>query len=76
MPVALLGRVQELAGEGRPAIRSLPAIMKAGAGYLPLDPSLPPSRLARVCAEARPAAILTGRSDKKTPGGDQGPRDQ
>jgi amino acid adenylation domain-containing protein/thioester reductase-like protein len=61
-PGTLIGVYAE---RGVEAIRSLLAIMKAGAGYLPLDPSLPPSRLARVCAEARPAAILTDRSDKK-----------
>ena len=61
-PGTLIGVYAE---RGVEAIRSLLAIMKAGGGYLPLDPSLPPSRLARVCAEARPAAILTDRSDKK-----------
>jgi len=54
-------------GRGAEAIRGLLAIMKAGCGYLPLDPSLPPVRLARMCAEARPAAILTGRADEKLP---------
>ncbi len=54
-------------GRGAEAIRGLLAIMKAGCGYLPLDPSLPPARLARMCAEARPAAILTGRADEKLP---------
>ena len=47
------------AERGADAIRSLLAIMKAGSGYLPLDPSLPPARLARICAEASPIAILT-----------------
>jgi amino acid adenylation domain-containing protein/thioester reductase-like protein len=54
------------AGRGVEAVRSLLAIMKAGSGYLPLDPSLPPARLARVCAEAGPAAILTDRSVKNS----------
>jgi amino acid adenylation domain-containing protein/thioester reductase-like protein len=62
-PETLIGVYAE---RGVEAIRSMLAIMKAGSGYLPLDPSLPPSRLARICAEARPAAILTDRSDKKT----------
>ena len=52
---------------GVEAIRSLLAIMKAGCGYLPLDPSLPASRLARICAEARPMAILAG--PRSRPGG-------
>jgi non-ribosomal peptide synthetase component F len=53
---------------GAEAIRSLLAIMKAGSGYLPLDPSLPPDRLDRICAETRPMAILTGRAGKQFPG--------
>src|ERR1700733_3190563 len=52
------------ADRGAEAVRSLLAIMKAGGAYLPLDPSLPPARLARICAEAGPTAILTGRSAK------------
>jgi amino acid adenylation domain-containing protein/thioester reductase-like protein len=54
------------ADRGVEAVRSLLAIMKAGSGYLPLDPSLPPARLARICAEADPAAILTDRSAKNS----------
>ncbi|MGI8452114.1 MAG: amino acid adenylation domain-containing protein, partial [Streptosporangiaceae bacterium] len=46
---------------GADAIRSLLAIMKAGSAYLPLDPSLPPDRLARICSQARPIAILSAR---------------
>jgi amino acid adenylation domain-containing protein/thioester reductase-like protein len=57
-PETLIGVYLE---RGVEAIRSLLAIMKAGSGYLPLDPSLPPDRLARICAEARPMAILAGR---------------
>ncbi|HTX28400.1 MAG TPA: amino acid adenylation domain-containing protein [Streptosporangiaceae bacterium] len=49
------------AERGAGAIRSLLAILKAGSGYLPLDPSLPPARLAQICAEASPIAILTDR---------------
>ena len=37
--------------------------MKAGSGYLPLDPSLPPARLAQICAGARPPAVLTAGGD-------------
>jgi amino acid adenylation domain-containing protein/thioester reductase-like protein len=54
------------AGRGVEAVRSLLAIMKAGSGYLPLDPSLPPARLTRICAEAGPTAILTDRSAKNS----------
>ena len=55
-PEALIGVCLE---RGAGAIRSLLAIMKAGSGYLPLDPSLPPARLARICARTRPLAVLT-----------------
>ena len=40
-------------------VRAVLAIMKAGGGYLPLDPSLPSERLARVCARVGPVAVLT-----------------
>ncbi len=40
-------------------IRAVLAVMKAGGGYLPLDPSLPAERLARVCAQVGPVAVLT-----------------
>jgi amino acid adenylation domain-containing protein/thioester reductase-like protein len=43
-------------------IRAILAIMKAGGGYLPLDPSLPPDRLARICAQAGPAVVITDRA--------------
>ncbi|MGH3256682.1 MAG: amino acid adenylation domain-containing protein [Streptosporangiaceae bacterium] len=55
-PETLIGVHAE---RGADTIRGLLAIMKAGSGYLPLDPSLPPARLARICAEASPVAILT-----------------
>jgi amino acid adenylation domain-containing protein/thioester reductase-like protein len=42
-------------------IRAILAIMKAGCGYLPLDPSLPPERLKRICSQVGPAAVLTAR---------------
>jgi amino acid adenylation domain-containing protein/thioester reductase-like protein len=58
-PETLIGVHAE---RGAEVVRSLLAIMKAGSAYLPLDPSLPPARLARICADARPAAITTDRS--------------
>ncbi|MBO0820354.1 MAG: amino acid adenylation domain-containing protein, partial [Nocardiopsaceae bacterium] len=50
---------------GVEAVRCLLAIMKAGGGYLPLDPSLPAGRLAQICGEARPAVILTDRAGQR-----------
>jgi amino acid adenylation domain-containing protein/thioester reductase-like protein len=44
---------------GADMIRAILAIMKAGCGYLPLDPSLPPERLRRICSQVRPAAVIT-----------------
>ena len=40
-------------------IRAILAIMKAGGGYLPLDPHLPVQRLTRICSQVRPAAVIT-----------------
>ncbi|MBO1074557.1 amino acid adenylation domain-containing protein (plasmid) [Roseomonas marmotae] len=35
------------------------AVLRAGAAYLPLDPTHPPRRIARILANARPVALLT-----------------
>jgi amino acid adenylation domain-containing protein len=35
------------------------AVLKAGAGYLPLDPANPPDRLRRMLADAAPALVLS-----------------
>lgn len=40
-------------------VAGLLAILRSGAAYLPLDPALPPVRLAALLADARPAAVLT-----------------
>ncbi len=44
-------------------IRAILAIMKAGGGYLPLDPSLPTERLNKICSQVRPAAVIAARAD-------------
>ena len=44
---------------GPEAIVGLLGILKAGGSYLPLDPGLPPDRLAWLLADARPAVLLT-----------------
>jgi non-ribosomal peptide synthetase component F len=54
-PETLVGVYLE---RGADVVRCLLAILKAGGGYLPLDPSVPSARLAQMCAEAGPAAIL------------------
>ncbi len=43
-------------------VSSLLAIFKAGGAYLPLDPALPPHRLALILDDAKPAILLTRQS--------------
>jgi amino acid adenylation domain-containing protein/thioester reductase-like protein len=59
-PEAMIGVHLE---RGVDVIRAILAIMKAGAGYLPLDPSLPPERLNAICSQVRPAAVIAARAD-------------
>ncbi|WP_024802857.1 non-ribosomal peptide synthase/polyketide synthase [Nocardia sp. BMG51109] len=40
-------------------IVALLAVSKAGGGYLPIDPSYPPDRLAFILSDAAPAAVVT-----------------
>ncbi len=51
---------------GIEAIRCLLAILRAGAAYLPLDPSLPAARLTQMCEEARPMVILVSHADAES----------
>ncbi len=46
-------------------------VLKSGAAYLPLDPELPPARLASMVEAARPLAVITGPHCKvpRGPGG-------
>lgn len=44
---------------GVDAVRGMLATWKAGGAYLPLDPALPAARLREMCAEAKPAVIIT-----------------
>jgi amino acid adenylation domain-containing protein/thioester reductase-like protein len=48
---------------GVDVIRAILAIMKAGGGYLPLDPSLPTERLNEICSQVRPAGVIAARAD-------------
>ncbi|MEW2547321.1 amino acid adenylation domain-containing protein [Streptomyces sp. NPDC047002] len=43
-------------------IAAVPAVLRTGAAFLPLDPGQPPARLARVLGQARPVAVLTTRA--------------
>ena len=72
---ALAARLRGLgAGPGRPVALALdrsPALvvgmlaaLRAGAAYLPLDPSHPPARLGYVLADAQPAMVLVERSTR------------
>ncbi len=40
-------------------ITAILAIMKAGGGYLPLDPTFPGERLTRICGQVGPVAVIT-----------------
>jgi amino acid adenylation domain-containing protein len=40
-------------------VAALLAVMRSGCGYLPLDPALPPARLAHILDDAGPWAVLT-----------------
>jgi amino acid adenylation domain-containing protein/thioester reductase-like protein len=59
---------------GADLIRSVLAVLKAGAACLPLDPGLPARRLARVCAQAGPALVLTAGPESAAPLSGAGPR--
>ena len=59
-PEAVIGVHLE---RGIDVIRAILAIMKAGGGYLPLDPRSRPERLQEICAQMRPAAVITARAD-------------
>ncbi|MDX3235053.1 amino acid adenylation domain-containing protein [Streptomyces sp. ME03-5709C] len=43
---------------GRDAVTAMLAVLRAGAGYLPLDPAYPAARLAAMVEEAAPRAVL------------------
>ncbi|MET7951769.1 amino acid adenylation domain-containing protein [Micromonospora sp. NPDC005324] len=54
---------------GRDAIVAMLAVLRAGAGYLPLDPTYPPARLALMVADALPALVLTDQDGADLPTG-------
>jgi nonribosomal peptide synthetase DhbF len=59
---------------GEPAIVTLLAVAKAGAGCLPVDPLLPPSRIAFMLADAAPVLAVTDTATASRLPGDGPPR--
>jgi amino acid adenylation domain-containing protein/non-ribosomal peptide synthase protein (TIGR01720 family) len=59
-------------GRGTDLVIALLAALKAGAGYLPLDPDYPQERLAFIIDDARPAAVVTA-TGQEWESGPQGP---
>ncbi|MFF3559248.1 amino acid adenylation domain-containing protein [Streptomyces sp. NPDC002574] len=45
-------------GRGRDAVTAMLAVLRLGAGYVPLDPGYPPARLALMIEEAAPRLVL------------------
>ncbi|MBI3447674.1 MAG: amino acid adenylation domain-containing protein [Acidobacteria bacterium] len=62
-----------LAGRSPHTIAGMLAVLESGAAYLPLDPALPPHRLAALRADASPALVLTLRSLWRPPASDTMP---
>ncbi|MCM3812990.1 amino acid adenylation domain-containing protein [Streptomyces sp. DR7-3] len=56
-PERLVGLVLERSAD---LVVAILAVLKSGAGYLPLDPAYPQERVRRVLAEARPVLVVTG----------------
>ncbi|MBF6355625.1 non-ribosomal peptide synthase/polyketide synthase [Nocardia higoensis] len=52
---------------------ALLAVLKAGGGYLPVDPNYPADRIEYMLADARPVCALTGPGSPRTPGWFDGP---
>ena len=52
-------RVMVLLPKSPEAIVTLLAILKAGAGYVPLDPTYPPQRLTAILEDAAPSLLIT-----------------
>ncbi|MFJ8001340.1 amino acid adenylation domain-containing protein, partial [Streptomyces sp. NPDC096310] len=53
------GRVVLLMDRSPDLITALLAVLKSGAAYVPIDPDQPAERIAHLCADAAPVAILT-----------------
>ncbi|MDA8522144.1 amino acid adenylation domain-containing protein [Acidovorax sp. NCPPB 4044] len=50
---------------GMELVQALLAVMKSGAAYVPLDPELPPDRLAYLLGDCLPALVLTDTGSRK-----------
>ncbi|MGX1914109.1 non-ribosomal peptide synthase/polyketide synthase [Streptomyces phaeochromogenes] len=53
------GRVVLLMDRSPDLLIALLAVLKSGAAYVPVDPDQPAERIAHLCADARPVAVLT-----------------
>ncbi|MFE9614016.1 amino acid adenylation domain-containing protein [Streptomyces sp. NPDC006012] len=62
-PGTLVGVCAE---RGAGLVAGLLAVLKSGAGYLPLDPGLPADRLRHMLTDAAPVAVLTTRGAPRT----------
>ncbi|MEU9595457.1 amino acid adenylation domain-containing protein [Streptomyces sp. NPDC048109] len=62
----------ELVGVALPrtvqAVVAILAVLKSGAGYLPIDTGHPAERIAAICAQARPVLVLTDAAAPPVPG--------
>ena len=70
---SLLARVRDgkqpiliVASQSIAAVEAILGALLAGFPYLPVDPSLPAAELARICAAAHPAAVLSDPALKRT----------
>ncbi len=59
-----------LASRSPETLAGIVAVAKCGAGYVPLDPDQPPSRLAAICEDSGLGIILTQRGVEATPPGE------
>ncbi|MEV6618091.1 amino acid adenylation domain-containing protein [Streptomyces sp. NPDC051051] len=50
------------------AVVAILAVLKSGAGYLPIDTGHPAERIAAICAQARPVLVLTDAAAPPVPG--------
>ena len=62
-------RVAIVARRGLDTLVGLLAILKAGAGYVPVDPAHPAERLNYLLSDSAPVAVLTQHASARAPAG-------